>query len=79
MQTQSSAAILSFPAQTTCSSCGRVVGPDELSECYRCHKTFCGKVGCASTCDCDRLADWLIEKMADRLASRSIDASGTQS
>lgn len=60
-----SAAVLNFPAQTTCPCCGRPCGEDELSECYTCGGKFCGSAqsDCKSLCEFDRLAADLAERL----------------
>jgi len=56
------AAILAFPAQTSCPVCHRPCCEDELAECYDCGGKMCGL---CSTCKCDVLADLVIQRMSE--------------
>jgi hypothetical protein len=57
-----SATVLAFPAQTTCDMCGRGCSEDDLGGCFTCDTRFCRN---CSTCECDKAAADLADRLAD--------------
>jgi hypothetical protein len=54
--------ILQFPLErvSTCPTCGRPCGDDELSECLRCGARYCQRD--SWECECDRVAREIVER-----------------
>jgi hypothetical protein len=55
-------AVIQFPTQTECPTCGRSCSEEQLSGCMTCGAKYCKYDDW--TCDCDRMAAEIVERGA---------------
>lgn len=55
--------VIPFPPRYTCPTCQRPCSPEDICECLTCGQQYCSHKECDWTCDCDRIAAELAQRM----------------